>query len=162
MCKLLEDGLKLLDKKDRLNYVLNEINFNDSKEDIYVWDFVGHLFDPIWCDGGFFYYDFYIEKAINEEYDFCQILQAFEDRGYTAEFYKQLNLGEVYLFLCECELEDRINFYFYEDFYSTDKENFIASLYAIGRDYGLENLKNVCIQRAEKAGFKDFFREIAR
>lgn len=94
------------------------------------------------------------EKEVNEGYDFCDIINVFEDRGYTSEFYKKLYTEQVHVFLCECELEDRINFYFDEDFYSTDKENFIASLYAIGRDYGLENLKKVCIQRAKKAGFK--------
>lgn len=155
MCKLLQEGFELLNDKDKINFVFDQVGFDDDKEYSNIWEFVGWLFDPIWCSSGLSYCDFYMEKAIDEEYNFCQILQAFEDRGYTANFYKQLRLWEVFIFLCECELEDEINDFFDEGFFPDDKENFLYSLYAIGEEYGLENLKEACLQRAEKVGFKD-------
>lgn len=155
MCKLLKEGFELLNDKDKINFVFDQVGFDDDKEYSYAWDFVGHLFDPIWCAGGFSYWDFYMEQAIDEEYNFCQIIQAFEERGYTANYYKQLNIGEVFVFLCQCVLEDKINEFSDEDFFPDDKENFLYSLYAIGEEYRLDGLKEVCLQRAEKAGFKD-------
>lgn len=155
MCKLLKEGFELLNDKDKINFVFDQVGFDDDKDYSYTWDFVGWLFDQVRCSGGLPYCDFYMEKAISEEYNFCQILQAFEDRGYTVSYYKQLKLWEVFTFLCQCELEDKINEFFDEDFFPDDKENFLYSLYAIGEEHGLENLKKVCLQRAEKAGFKD-------
>lgn len=155
MCKLLQEGFELLNDKDKINFVFDQVGFDDDKEYSEIWDFVGWLFDPVWRAGGFSYCNFYMEKAIDEEYNFCQILQAFEERGYTASYYKQLNIGEVFAFLCQCVLEDEINEFVDEDFFQDAKENFLYSLYAIGEEYGLENLKKVCSQRAEKAGFKD-------
>lgn len=162
MCKLLDYGLKLLDDEEGLNYALDEVGFDDDKDYSYTWELVSQLFTPAWLDGSLTFSTLQAEKEVNEGYDFCDIINVFEDRGYTSEFYKKLYTEQVHVFLCECELEDRINFYFDEDFYSTDKENFIASLYAIGRDYGLENLKKVCIQRAKKAGFKTFEKVVKR
>lgn len=155
MCKLLKEGFELLNDKDKINFVFDQVGFDDDKEYSNIWDFVEWLFDPVWCSDGLPYCDFYMEQAISEEYNFCQILQAFEDRGYTVSYYKQLKLWEVFTFLCQCELEDKINEFFNEDFFKDDKENFLYSLYAIGEEHGLENLKKACLQRAEKAGFKD-------
>lgn len=162
MCKLLDYGLELLDDEESLNYALDKVGFDDDKDYSYTRELVSQLFEYPWIDGSLTMNRYKAAEEIEREYGFDSVIQAFEDRGYTSEFYRKLYTEQVHIFLCECELEDRINFYFDEDFYSNDKENFVASLYAIGRDYGLQNLKKVCIQRAKKAGFKDFFREIAR
>ena len=162
MFKLLDYGLNLLDDKEGLNYALDEVGFDDDIEYSYTWELVGQLFHSAWLDGSLTFSTLQAEKDINEEYDFCQILQAFEDRGYTSEFYKQLYTEQVHIFLCECELEDKIDFYFNADFYPDDKFNFLASLYAVGDEYKLDGLKNVCIQRAEKAGFKNFEKVVKR
>lgn len=162
MCKLLDYGLELLDDEEGLNYALDEVGFDDDTEYSYTWELVGQLFESAWLDGSLTFSTLQAEKDINEEYDFCQILQAFEDRGYTSEFYKKLYTEQVHIFLCECELEDKIDFYFNADFYPDDKFNFLASLYAVGDEYKLDGLKEVCIQRAEKAGFKDFKKIVKR
>lgn len=162
MCKLLDYGLELLDDEEGLNYALDKVGFDDDKDYSYTWELVSQLFEYPWIDGSLTMNRYKAAEEIEREYGFDSAIQAFEDRGYTSEFYKKLYTEQVHVFLCECELEDKINFYFDEDFYLTDKENFIASLYAIGRDYGLESLKEVCIQRAEKAGFKDFLEQAQR
>lgn len=144
MCKLLDYGL------------------DDDKDYSYTWELVGQLFEYPWIDGSLTMNRYKAAEEIEREYGFDSVIQAFEDRGYTSEFYKKLYTEQVHIFLCECELEDRINFYFNADFFPDDKFNFLASLYAIGLDYGLENLKEVCIQRAKKAGFKDFKKIVKR
>lgn len=162
MCKLLDYGLELLDDEEGLNYALDKVGFDDDKDYSYTWELVGQLFESAWLDGSLTFSTLQAEKDINEEYDFCGIINAFEDRGYTSEFYKKLYMEQVHIFLCECELEDRINELSEQDFYPGDKFNFLAALYAIGLDYGLKNLQEICIQRAEKAGLKDFKKIIKR
>lgn len=162
MCKLLDYGLELLDDEEGLNYALDKVGFDDDKDYSYTWELVSQLFEYPWIDGSLTMNRYKAAEEIEQEYGFDSVIQAFEDRGYTSEFYKKLYTEQVHIFLCECELEDKIDFYFDEDFYSTDKENFIASLYAVGDEYKLDGLKEVCIQRAKKAGFKDFEKVVKR
>ena len=162
MCKLLDYGLDLLDDEEGLNYALDEVGFDDDVEYSYTWELVSQLFEYPWIDGSLTMNRYKAAEEVEREYGFDCAIQAFEDRGYTSEFYRQLSMEQVHIFLCECELEDKIDFYFNADFFSDDKENFLHSLYAIGEEYRLENLKNICIQRAKKAGFKDFEKVVKR
>lgn len=162
MCKLLDYGLDLLDDEEGLNYALDKVGFDDDKEYSYTWELVSQLFEYPWIDGSLTMNRYKAAEEIEREYGFDSVIQAFEDKGYTSDFYKQLYTEQVHIFLCECELEDKIDFYFNADFYPDDKFNFLSSLYAVGDEYKLDGLKNVCIQRAEKAGFKDFKKIVKR
>lgn len=162
MCNLLDYELDLLDDEEGLNYALDEVGFDDDTEYSYTWELVSQLFKYAWMDGSIAFNRYKAAEEIEREYGFDSVIQAFEDKGYTSEFYKQLYTEQVHIFLCECELEDKIDFYFNADFYPDDKFNFLASLYAVGDEYKLDGLKEVCIQRAEKAGFKDFKKIVKR
>lgn len=162
MCKLLDYGLELLDDEEGLNYALDKVGFDDDKDYSYTWELVSQLFEYPWIDGSLTMNRYKAAEEVEREYGFDCAIQAFEDKGYTLEFYRQLSMEQVHIFLCECELEDKIDFYFNADFYPDDKFNFLASLYAVGDEYKLDGLKEVCIQRAEKAGFKDFKKIVKR